>query len=113
MKIDRKTFNIIYSDALKGITSDKDEFIRNWSIKLKGIPEISGIIECIGQIWDIAHMSGKDIIIKSGFTQKQFADRFLISIKTVESWCRTQKPQNPPDYAKLLLCKELGILDMF
>ncbi len=110
MKIDRKLFNMIYSDALKSITSDKDVFIRMWSIKLKEMYEYSDIIECIGHIWDIAHMSMRDVVKQSGLTQKQFAERFMIPIRTVESWCMNTRKS--PEYVKLLICESLGLLSI-
>lgn len=125
MKIDRKMFNIIYDNALNGTIKDKDIFVNEWIISIinndpayreyrdvsyDDIPNFGDIVKCVSDIWDVAYLSMKDIISESKFTQKQFADNFMISVKTIESW--SMGTRKPPEYVKIFICKELGMLYM-
>lgn len=44
-------------------------------------------LEELGQIWDAAHRSVRQILADAGLSQIQFAKRFLIPLRTVENWC--------------------------
>lgn len=47
----------------------------------------------------------KNLREKSGMSQKQFADYFEISIRTIQSW--EQNLRTPPDYVVIMMEKIL------
>lgn len=91
-----KEFNKLWLDALAEI---------NKSLYIEKHTEFNDII---GNIYDVAHMSVRDIIYSVGLTQSEFATKFCIPIRTVEDWCRGKRKCS--DYLRLLFCKELNIL---
>lgn len=66
------------------------------------------IIQMLGNIHDIAHMSIRDIISKSGMTQSAFSIKFCIPLRTIEDWATDKR--KCADYIRLMLSKELGFI---
>lgn len=66
------------------------------------------IIQILENIHDIAHMSVRDIISKSGLTQSAFSIRFCIPLRTVEDWATGKR--KCVDYMRLMFCRDLGFL---
>lgn len=65
------------------------------------------------KIWDIAHLDMRAIINMLGISQREFAERYFIPLRTIESWVASsvKESRNYPEYIKLLILKDLGILD--
>ena len=63
----------------------------------------------VGQIWDAAHRSVKEIAAAAGLSQRKLAERFCIPYRTVENWCGGQR--ECPDYVRLMMQELLGQLD--
>ena len=64
--------------------------------------------EYLGQIWDVAHMTIRDLIEKAGYNQSSFARHFCIPLRTVQDWCR--KPEICTPWVKLGFARQLGML---
>lgn len=64
-------------------------------------------LEALGRIWDVAHMSMRDIRKSSGMTQGAFAQKFLIPKRTIENW--EENVNTPPEYVKILIAKALNL----
>lgn len=104
-----KLFNHLYREAKEN--PDIDFYIGHF-----GYPdyfdEISQdaneIVSVLRSIHRIAHMDIKDLILESKFTQRGFAERFLIPIGTVENWSRGRR--ECPEYTKIMIAKQLGLL---
>lgn len=62
----------------------------------------------VGQIWDAAHKSVKQIAADAGLTQRKLAERFCIPVRTIEDWCVGKR--TPPDYVRLMMQECLGLL---
>lgn len=69
--------------------------------------------EKCSKIWDIAHLDMRAIINMLGVSQREFAERYFIPLRTIESWVASsvKESRNYPDYIKLLILKDLGMLD--
>ncbi len=65
------------------------------------------IPQVLGDIHDMAHMSVRDIISRSGLTQAAFATKFCIPLRTVEDWATGKR--KCADYARLAFAKLLGL----
>lgn len=124
MKISRNMFNIIYAAAIDGSIKDKDAFVSEWTISVinnsqefekysdadfADIPDYNSVITYVNAIWEMAHISIRDIIKNNNLAQKQFANYFMIPISTVESWCMGTR--KIPEYEKILICESLGMLN--
>ena len=104
-------FAFAWGEALA--CSDRDEFVSE--ITLSSIWEDAPDAEIpadrvdqLGRIWDVAHCAAKDLVASTGLSQARFAERYCMPRRTVEDWCRGLR--NPPDYVRLLLAKDMGLL---
>lgn len=104
-------FAKLWSAALTD--SDRDVFVSDWALssiwedeESADIPEER--IVYLGQIWDAAHMSVKDICNAAGFRQSTMADRYGIPQRTFSDWCRGIA--KCPDYLRLMMCELLGLV---
>lgn len=70
------------------------------------IPE--AMVDAVGQIWDAAHKSVKQIAADAGMAQRSIAERFCIPLRTVEDWCAGKR--TPPDYVRMMMQELLGQL---
>ena len=106
-----KIFYTLWAEALS--TTDKDAYVSDWALSSvwedgpeAEIPQER--IEYLGQLWDDAHMSVKDICKAAGLTQAGLAQRFGIPKRTVEDWCRGVAKCAP--YIRLMMLECLGII---
>lgn len=101
----------LWREALS--SDDRDVYVSDWSTSLifedvDSEEKLLSIAEEVGKIWDAAHMTMREIIQASGFSQARFAHEFTIPKRTVESWCMGDR--TPPDYVRYLLIKALDIV---
>lgn len=108
-----KQFYTVWGEALA--SSDRDTYVSEWATSsIWGEPEnladddLMGIAAKLGNIWDVAHMSVKDICKAAGMTQTQLAVKICAPKRTVENWC--SGVNKCPDYTKLLIAEKLGLL---
>lgn len=102
-------FYMLWGEALQ--TSDRDVYVAEWSTSSIW-PEDADLLETagkLGEIWDVAHMSVKNICKAAGMTQAALAQRFCIPKRTVEDWCRGIA--KCADYIRLMMAEALGILE--
>ena len=93
--------------------ADRDSYISDLSIStLWEDDETSEIpperIAVLGEIYDACHRSVRDIVAVSGLTQRAFAERFCIPLRTVEDWCTGKR--ECAIYMRLMMQECLGIL---
>lgn len=92
-------------------SADRDAFVSDWA--LSSIWEDAGAeipperIDQLAQIWDVAHMTIKDIRKRTGLPQAKFATRYCIPTRTIEDWERGVR--KCPDYLRLLLAQSVGV----
>ena len=65
-------------------------------------------IEALSSIWNVQHMTMRDLRAASGMTQAEYAEAFCIPRRTVENWDADHS--TPPDYVKILIAKSLNLL---
>ena len=102
-------FRELFGDALT--CADRDAFISEWALSsLWGDAPDSDIpadrIDEIGRIWDVAHMTIRDIRQSTGLSQARFAERYCIPRRSVENW--ESGTCDCPAYLRLLLAQVSG-----
>ena len=93
--------------------ADRDAYISDYSLSsiwgdaddAADIP--SERIELVAEMWDICHLSLKDIRAAAGLTQAAFSRRFLIPTRTIEDWEAGQRECRL--YLRLLLAEAVGL----
>lgn len=93
---------------------DRERFISEWSTSSifypgENVPGINAeeLADALGNIWDVAHLTTRDIRQHLGLTQAAFAERFCVPRRTVENW--EYKDKNPTYYI-LALAELVGLL---
>lgn len=106
-----KIFNKLWNDALEQPSME-------WFVAEYGYPEwfseisddTDEIIKILESIHAATHMPFEEIIAKSGMSRMDFYERFCLKKSTVDKW--ESGEESCPDYYRLLLCRELGILEV-
>lgn len=93
---------------------DKFRFIAEWSSSSILYPDpespdidAAELSDTLANIWDVAHMTTRDIRQHLGLTQAAFAERFCIPRRTVEGW---DYGHAAPRYIVLALAELSGML---
>ena len=105
-----KQFCTIFAEAL--VSPDRDAFVSDWSLSsawgdAPGADIPADRLDMLGQLWDVAHLTIKDIRAHTGLSQAAFATRFCIPRRTVENW--ESGTSSCPDYLRLLLARDVGL----
>ena len=58
-------------------------------------------IDELGELWDAAHRSVKEIAANAGMSNRQLAERFCIPYRTVEDW--SAGVRTPPVWVLLMM----------
>lgn len=106
-----KLFKKLWNDALGQENKElyQSEYgYPDWFGEISQYP--SEVMDILGKIHDVAHMSMREIIKTAGLSQTSFADKFCVPLRTVQSWCIGER--KCPDYFRLAVCRQLGIFDM-
>ena len=113
MTINYHDFNALFNAATA--EQDRERYIAEWSSSSVFYPEpdspdidADDLAEALENIWDVAHMTTRDIRRHLGLTQAAFAERFCIPRRTVENWER--KGGHIPTYNILALADITGML---
>lgn len=106
-----KQFNAAFTAALS--TPDRDAFVSDWSLSSlftgadEAAPVDPALVEELGQVWDVAHLSVSDIRAATGLSQRAFAERHCIPRRTYEAWEAGVNLCAP--YFRLLLAQAEGL----
>lgn len=113
MTINYHDFYTLFGAA--GAEQNRDRYIAEWSSSSIFYPDDNGsdidageIADILDNIWDIAHLTTRDIRQHLGLTQAAFAERFCISLRTIEGWEAGRR--EPPKYIILALAELSGML---
>lgn len=107
--ISDEQFNHILKAALADDSTDKQSFINKWAydaIFAEDENEKYDIVQEIASIWDIAHISIKEIRAKTGLSQVKFAEKFCVPRRTLEDW---EAKNTCPNYVRLMLAQLAGV----
>lgn len=112
MTINYHNFSVLFNAATA--EQDRDRYIAEWSsssIFYPGAdsPDINAddLSDALGNIWDVAHLTTRDIRQHLGLTQAAFAERFCVPRRTVEGW---ESGRTTPAYIVLMLAELTGTL---
>lgn len=84
------------------------------SITLSVPDDASGCIDLDAQkerlsvIWDLAHLSMRELVDRTGLSQTAFAKRTGIPLRTVQNWCAGSR--DCPAYVRFLLAEHYKLL---
>lgn len=113
MTINYHNFYILFAAATK--EQDRERYIVEWSSSSifypdENSPDIDAneLVDSLGNIWDVAHLTVRDIRQHMGLTQSAFAERFCIPRRTVENW--EYRGGRVPPYNILALADITGML---
>lgn len=101
-----KHFCVIFNEACND--NNKEVFVSDWALSsiFDGNEDLIKLSEEIAAIWDVAHLSIKDIRARTGLSQVKFSLRFCIPRRTLENW--EMGVNECPDYTRLMLAQLVG-----
>ena len=112
MQLNCHNFYILFTAATK--EQNRNRYIAEWSTSSIFYPEpenpdidANELVDSLGNIWDVAHLTVRDIRQHLGLTQAAFAERFCVPRRTVEGW---EARRTTPPYVVLLLAESAGML---
>lgn len=112
--MENKTLSLLWAEALT--SDDCDRYVAEWSTSsiwgnMEDLTDDDLLTAAVKltQIWELAHMTVKEICKKANLSQSALADRFCIPRRTVEDWCRGLR--TPPDYIRFMMALLLELLN--
>ena len=69
--------------------------------------DLPALSEELRHVWRYAHITVREIVQHTGLTQANFAHRFVIPLRTLESWLGGTSAC--PPYTRLMLAKLCGL----
>lgn len=104
-----KQFYTLFGAALRA--EDREIFVSAWLLsEIWGDQEDEippGRADDLGQLWDVAHVTIRDIRAHTGLTQAAFSIRYCIPRRTIEEWEAGRR--TCPNYLRLLLAQDAGM----
>lgn len=103
-------FSIFFSEALA--SENREAYVSDWSLSSiwgdapeDDIPEER--IQQLGELWDAAHTSIRDICSRLGISQRTLSYRYGIPASNIYKW--TGNVYKCPDYIRLMLLMLTGL----
>ena len=62
----------------------------------------------LSTVWDVAHLSMRELVARTSLSQTTFAKRAGIPLRTVQDWCGEQRAC--PAYVRFLLAEHYNLL---
>lgn len=62
----------------------------------------------LSSIWDLAHLSMRELVSRAGMSQTAFAKGAGIPLRTVQDWCCEKRAC--PAYVRFLLAEHYGLI---
>ena len=108
-----KDFYTLLGEAAQ--TGSKETYIAEWATSSLFDPDPDGpgpdydvVVAELGNIWDLAHMTVRDLLGAAGLTQTALAARFCIPLRTVQNW--STGARECPIYVRLMMADLLGLV---
>ena len=105
-----KTISILWAEAQKD--TDRDIYLSDWALS-SIFPEDSDLAanaELVGRIWDVAHMTVREIVAESGLKRTACAQLLCIPYRTLTAWCNGARECG--DYIRLWMALLLGLIEV-
>lgn len=62
----------------------------------------------LSTIWDVAHLSMRELVARTGLSQTTFAKQAGVPLRTVQDWCGEKRAC--PTYVRFLLAEHYNLL---
>lgn len=106
----------MYTAELFNMAADpaasREVFLNNVTLSIPddadGCVDLDAEKRRLAQIWDVAHMTMKEIVDASGLSQTAFAKQAGVPLRTVQDWCGEKRAC--PAYVRFLLAEHYGLL---
>lgn len=106
----------MYTAELFAMANDpkavKEVFLNNVTLSIEddapGCIDLDAEKRRLAQIWDVAHMTMKEIVDASGLSQTAFAKQAGVPRRTVQDWCGEKRAC--PAYVRFLLAEHYNLL---
>lgn len=93
--------------------TDRDAFVSDLAIS-PAFPEDSDLSVTASElilIWEVYHMTIRDLRTAAGISRMDFSRRFCIPIRTIENWeCTGPNARECPVYVRLFIAESLGLM---
>ena len=90
----------------------KEIFLNNVTLSAEdgadGCIDIDAEKERLSVIWDLAHLSMRELISRTGLSQTAFAKQVGVPLRTVQDWCGEKRAC--PTYVRFLLAEHYKLL---
>lgn len=87
-------------------------FLNN--VTITALDDASGCVDLdvekarLSTIWELAHLSMRELVARAGLSQTAFAKGTGIPLRTVQNWCAGSR--DCPAYVRFLLAEHYGLL---
>lgn len=73
-----------------------------------GCVDLDAEKERLSNIWELAHLSMRELVVRTGLSQTSFAKQAGIPRRTVQDWCGEKRAC--PTYVRFLLAEHYNLL---
>lgn len=108
-----KQFYTLFGAALAA--EDRDAYVSDWCLSDIWADPDNAVeipperVDIVGAVWDVAHLTIRDIRQHTGLSQVKFALHYCIPRRTLEDWESGER--GCPDYLRLLLAQSVGLYE--
>lgn len=91
-------------------STDKEEWIAEYCSPddADGCLDLDAEKKRLSTIWELAHLSMRELVDRTGLSQTAFAKRAGIPLRTVQGWCLGER--DCPAYVRFLLAEHYKLL---
>lgn len=112
MTINRHDYNTLLGGAME--SPDMDTYIAEWGTSSIFYPdpddpgpEVQEVVDTLTRIWEVAHITIKDLVAAAGGKMTHLASRFGIPYRTIQDWASGQR--QCPGYTLRMMAELLGL----
>lgn len=106
----------MYTAELFNMAADpaasREVFLNNVTLSIPddaaGCVDLDAEKERLSNIWELAHLSMRELVASTGLSQTAFAKQAGIPRRTVQDWCGEKRAC--PTYVRFLLAEHFGLL---
>ncbi len=73
-----------------------------------GCVDLDAEKERLSNIWELAHLSMRELVASTGLSQTAFAKQAGVPLRTVQDWCGEKRAC--PAYVRFLLAEHYGLM---
>lgn len=92
--------------------TSREVFLNNITLSVPdnatGCIDLDAEKERLSTIWDVAHLSMRELVARTGLSQTAFAKGAVIPLRTVQGWCGEERAC--PAYVRFLLAEHYKLL---